>query len=164
MDLANLVCKVRNPDCEICPIEALCLSKGLKFKPKKKIKFRHKIAVALVINHEKHFLVEKNSKNLLKNLFCFPLSDTKEVDKDFIESEFLHKTVNSWLKKNKIKVPFKYVGKVKHNFSHFQLKVLVVKLELTNKFKLEKYSWVTITELNNKPVSKLMMKIKEIVK
>ena len=109
-------------------------------------------------------MVEKNSKNLLKNLFSFPLSDSKDIDKNFIESEFLSKTVNHWLKKRKLKVTYELVGKVIHKFSHFQLKVLVVKLNLTSKLLLKNFFWLKIEDLNNKPVSKLMLKIKEIVK
>ena len=161
MDLANSVCKVRNPECKICPVEDLCLSKGLKLILKKGKKTKNKIAVAFIVNYKKYFLVEKSSKKLLKNLFCFPLSDSKETDENFIESDFLHKTVNRWLKIKKFNVSYKLAGKVMHKFSHFQLKVLLVKLDLNTKFKLENLFWFTIEELNNKPVSRLMLKIKE---
>ena len=108
-------------------------------------------------------MIEKNSEKLLKNLFCFPLSDPKDIDKNFIESEFLSKTVNNWLKKKKLKVRYKLIGNVIHKFSHFQLKVLVVKLNFSHKLLLENFFWLTIKDLNNKPVSKLMLKIREIV-
>ena len=103
MDLANSVCKVRNPDCKICPVEDFCLSKGLKLIQNKEKKTKNKIVVAFIVSYKKYFLVEKNSKKLLKNLFCFPLSDSEDIDKNFIESEFLYKTVDDWLKKKKIK-------------------------------------------------------------
>ena len=164
MDLANSVCKVRNPDCKICPVEEFCLSKGLKLILKKRKTNKNKIAVAFIINHRNYFLVEKSSKKLLKNLYCFPLSDSRDIDKRFIESEFLYKTVNNWLKIKKLKVSYKLAGNIIHKFSHFQLKVLVVKLELKNKFRLENFLWLTIKELNDKPVSKLMLKIKEKMK
>ena len=73
--------------------------KGFEINSKKGKKTKNKIAVAFVVSYKKYFLVEKNSKKLLKNLFCFPLSDSKDIDKNFIESEFLYKTVNDWLKK-----------------------------------------------------------------
>ncbi len=163
MDLANSVCKVRNPDCKICPVEDFCLSKGLKLIKKKGKRTKNKIAIAFVVSYKKYFLVEKNSKKLLKNLFCFPFSDSKDIDENFKESEFLNKTVNNWLKKKKLKVSYKLVGKVIHKFSHFQLKVLVVKLNLGSKLLLENFFWLRIKDLNNKPVSKLMLKIKEMV-
>ena len=59
MDLANSVCKVRNPDCKICPIEDFCLSKGLKFILKKGKKPKNKVAVAFVVSYREYFLVEK---------------------------------------------------------------------------------------------------------
>ncbi len=163
MDLANSVCKVRNPDCKICPVEDFCLSKGLKLIQKKGKRSKNKIAVAFVVSYKKYFLVEKNSKKLLKNLFCFPFSDSEDIDENFIESEFLNKTVNNWLKKKRLKVTYNLAGKVIHKFSHFQLKVLVVKLNLSRKLMLENFFWLTIKDLNNKPVSKLMLKIKEMV-
>ena len=164
MDLANSVCKVRNPECKICPVENFCLSKGFKFVLTKRKKTKNKIVVAFIINYRNYFLVERSSKKLLKNLFCFPLSDSKEIDKNFIENEFLDKTVNHWLEIKKLKVSYKLAGKVIHKFSHFQLKVLVVKLNLKRKFRLENFFWLTIRELNNRPVSKLMLKIKEKMK
>ena len=137
----------------------------INIKPilKKGKKPKNKVAVAFVVSYREYFLVEKNSKELLKNLFCFPLSNSKDIDKKFIESEFLYETVDHWLKKKKIKVSYKLVGKVIHKFSHFQLKVLVVKLNLSRKLMLENFFWLTIKDLNNKPVSKLMLKIKEMV-
>ena len=164
MDLANSVCKVRNPECKICPVEDLCLSKGFKLILRKSKKTKNKIAVAFIISYRDNFLVEKSSKKLLKNLFCFPLSDSKDIDKKFLESDFLKKTVNDWLKIKKLQVSYKLAGKVIHNFSHFRLKVLVVRLNLKSKFRLEDYFWLTMKELNDKPVSKLMLKIKEKVK
>ena len=135
----------------------------MKLIKKKRKWTKKKIAVAFVVSYKKYFLVEKNSKKLLKNLFCFPLSDSEDIDENFIESEFLNKTVNNWLKKIKLKVTYKLAGKVIHKFSHFQLKVLVVKLNFTCKLFLENFIWLTIKDLNNKPVSKLMLKIKEMV-
>ena len=161
MDLANSVCKVRNPECKICPVEEFCLSKGIKLILTKGKKIKKKIAVAFIVNYRNYYLVEKGSKKLLKNLFCFPLSDLKDLDKNFVETEFLAKTVSHWLKIKKLKVSFKLAGKVIHKFSHFQLKILVVKLNLKRKFTLENLFWLTIKELNDKPVSKLMLKIKE---
>ena len=164
MDIANSVCKVRNPECKKCPVEDFCLSKGIKLLLTKRKKTKNKIAIAFIINYKNYFLVEKSSKKLLKNLFCFPLSDSKDIDKNFIEDEFLDKTVNHWLKIKKLKVSYKLAGKVIHKFSHFQLKVLVVKLNLKSKFRLENFFWLTIKELDSRPVSKLFLKIKEKMK
>ena len=161
MDLANSICKVRNPNCVICPVKDFCLSKGLELILKKGKKTKNKIAVAFIVSYKEYFLIEKNSKKLLKNLFCFPLSDSKDIGKNFNENEFLQKTVNNWIKIKKLKVPYKLVGKVIHKFSHFQLKVLLVKLNLDSRFILKNFFWLTINDLNNKPVSKLMLKIKE---
>ena len=87
---------------------------------------------------------------------------------DYIErpidlNEYLVKSVSSWMKTNNIKMPFKYVGQIAHKFSHFHLKVFIVKLRLVSKLNFNNFLWLTMDELNKKPISSLMMKVKKIV-
>ncbi len=161
MDLANLVCKVTKPDCEICPVFQLCESKGvIKQEINKKILIR-KVSVAFVVSYKKSFLIEKNSESLLKDLHCFPLSEFNEIDKNFENKKYLDRIVLEWVKKKRLKSFYKFIGEINHKFSHFQLKVLIVRLRLSSKFKLKGLLWLTKEELNEKAVSKLMVKIRE---
>ena len=64
-------------------------------------------------------------------------------------------------KKKRLKSFYKFIGEINHKFSHFQLKVLIVRLRLSNKLKLKGLFWLTKKELNEKAVSKLMIKIRE---
>ena len=161
MDLANLVCKVTKPDCEICPVFQLCESKGgIKRKIKKKIVIQ-KVAVAFVIGYKEKFLIQKNSESLLQNLYCFPLSEFNEITEDFEKREYLNQVVSEWTEKKTIKNSYDFVGEINHKFSHFQLKVLIVKLELSHRLKFNDLFWLTNEELNEKAVSKLMKKLRE---
>ncbi len=162
MDLANLICKVKNPDCKKCPIFDLCKSKGSIIQFKKKRINVQKVTVAFVLNYQESFLIEKNSKNLLQNLFCFPMSEFHEINKkSFKKKLFLNRMVLKWTTENKVKYSYQLIGEVTHKFTHFQLKVLIVKLRLFRKFKNKDFFWLTTKELNEKPVSKLMLKIRE---
>ena len=160
MDLANLICKVKNPKCEICPVFKYCESKGvLEFKEKKITTY--KVTVAFVISFEKTFLVTKNSKKLLQNLFSFPMNEFENFDKRFEIKKYLDKSISEWTIKKDIKNVHEYIGEVNHKFSHFQLKVLIVKLRSLRKFKLNNFYWLTREELNERAISKLMSKIRE---
>ena len=62
---------------------------------------------------------------------------------------------------NNVNEPYKYVGQVTHKFSHFHLKVLIVKLRLAIKLNFNSFEWLTLDELDKKPISSLMMKVKK---
>ncbi len=159
MDLANLVCKAKKPNCQICPVFYVCQTKG-KFESKKTIKkICKKISVAFYTYNKDSILIDKTNNNLLQSLYCFPLSDFRENKENFIEEDFLNKTVNDWMSKNNLQIPYQYIGEIVHKFSHFQLKVLIVNIRLKNKFKFKNYKWLKKIELSEKPVSSLMLKI-----
>ncbi len=164
MDLSNLVCKLRNPKCNVCPISNFCLSKGKSFNNFKTRKIKKKKSVSFVVRSGKYFLLEKTSGGLLQNLFSFPLSDLEEVQEGLSFEEYLKKNVCSWMEKNELKSSFRFIGEVNHKFSHFHLKVFIVELKLLRKLKKKKYYWLTYEEIEKKPVSKLMIKLKEKVK
>ncbi len=160
MDLANLVCKSKNPECSSCPISYTCKSKGKKTISKKAKIIPIKTTVALVINFKNFFLVEKTKKDLLQNLFTFPLTNFEKNDNKNLD-KYLENSVSSWMVENNVNEPYKYVGQVTHKFSHFHLKVLIVKLRLAIKLNFNSFEWLTLDELDKKPISSLMMKVKK---
>lgn len=163
MDLANLICLPKNPKCIICPISFLCKSKGKEIKIKKKQQIPTKLTVAFVVRFNNYFLVEKTKENLLQNLFTFPLSEFRNVEeKD--SKDFLIKSVSSWMNQYDIETTHEYVGEVTHKFSHFHLKVLIVKIILPCKLYFNNFEWLTLKKLNQKPISSMMVKIKNKVK
>ncbi len=164
MDLANLVCKVKNPLCQECPIALLCRSKGLKIKKKEIKKKVNKLAVSFIIRSGEYFLIEQTSSELLQNLFIFPMSEVRNVCKKNKLEDIARQIVEMWMEKNKLAFLYKFSGEVNHVFTHFHLKLLLVKLELKQKVKIPKCMWLSWEEIEKKPVSKLMQKIKDELK
>ncbi|MFL2661853.1 MAG: A/G-specific adenine glycosylase [Alphaproteobacteria bacterium] len=164
MDLANLVCKAKNPLCHKCPVALLCKSKGLKIEKKKNKKKQRRIAVSFIIRSENYFLIEKTSSQLLQNLFIFPLSEIRKVNENQKLETIANEITTNWMKENKFTFSYKFNEEVNHIFTHFHLKVLLVRLELKKKVNMSKYSWLTWSEIEEKPKSKLMKKIEDKLK
>ena len=66
--------------------------------------------------------------------------------------------MKEWKKKNKISENYRIISTLEHNFSHFQLKVLMVEILLNKKRKLEDFLWFSMSDFEKKPISKLMNK------
>ena len=102
MELGAVICKPQNPLCEECPLKESCLAlkmkriKNLPFKTKKaKIKKRYFNYLVVITNNKKTVLVKRTHNGIWKNLYEFPLIETKEeIDlKDLIDNnEFLNFT------------------------------------------------------------------------
>jgi A/G-specific adenine glycosylase len=161
MDLANLICRPQNPKCNLCPVSLFCLSKGRVFEKQKRKKKKNKITIAFLVKHEKYLLLEKTSRNLLQNLYSFPLSDLMGEEEGLRDENDLNKITKKWMIENNIKTSFRYLTDVEHTFSHFHLKVLIVELRLDKKIKFKDFFWLNLNDLDKKPVSNLMRKIKE---
>ena len=69
--------------------------------------------------------------------------------------------MKEWKKKNKISENLNIINTFEHNFSHFQLKVLMVEIILNRKMKLNGFFWFSMNELKKKPISKLMSKVQQ---
>jgi len=164
MDLANLVCKAKNPLCQECPVALLCKSKGLKFEKTKTKRKLNKIAVSFIVRCGDHFLIEKTSSQLLQNLFIFPMSEMQKINESQKLENIANELATRWMKENKLNFLYKLNGEVNHMFTHFHLKLLLVKLELKDKINVSKFMWLSWDEIENKPISKLMQKIKDKLK
>ena len=161
MDLANIICKSRIPNCFLCPIKKFCKSNGrINFEPKKKIKRSNKAGVIFLVRFKNKFLVGKSKKKILQGLYEFPTSEYVEY-REAEEKEKIYKyQMKEWKKKNKISENFNLISTFEHNFSHFQLKVLMVEIILNKKKILNDFSWFSMKEIKKKPISKLMSKAK----
>ena len=123
MDLANLICLPKNPKCVICPISFLCKSNGKEIKIKKKQQIPTKLT-GLLLSGSIIILLRKQKKIFYKFIYL-SLSEFRNVEekdsKDFlIKSVFLDESIY-------IETTHEYL-EVTHKFSHFHLKVLIVKI------------------------------------
>ncbi len=159
MDLANIICKSRTPNCILCPIKKFCKSSGrVDFEPKNRIKRSTKAGVIFLVRFNNKFLAGKSKKKFLHGLYELPTSEYLEYQ-DISEIKKIYKyQVKEWKKKNKISENFKVISTFEHNFSHFQLKVLMVEILLNKKRRLEDFLWFSRNEFEKKPISKLMGK------
>ena len=159
MDLANIICKNRLPQCILCPINKFCKSNGkANFKPKNRIKRSTKAGVIFLVRFNNKFLAGKSKKKILQGLYEFPTSEYVEYQEIKEIKEIYKNQVKKWKKKNKISENFSIISTFEHNFSHFQLKVLMVEILLNKKRKLEDFLWFSMSDFEKKPISKLMSK------
>ena len=123
MDIGSEVCKPKNPNCEICPVQENCLAFGLgkvqnfpvkskKVKPQDlKLKYYH-------ILYKEYFLTKQRGDSFIwKKLYDFPESISQELE-DFIVEE---KTVH-------------------HKLTHKNLEISISKVNLNDKKVFENYA------------------------
>ena len=159
MDLANLICKIRNPGCFSCPIKLLCKGKNQEYGfPAKKKKRKQKYGIGFFINHKNKFLVTNSKKKLLEGLYNLPTTNFKEIF-DGDEKTLLRKILLKWNLEYKFNINTNFDIFIKHQFSHFTLKLFIVNIKLHNKIYIKNCRWVDKAEFSKLPVSKLMMKI-----
>ena len=138
MDLANIVCKPKNPECNKCPIERECIfqtsSQEFKINKIKKLPKR-KFGVAFIIKFNNSFLMEISKEKLLQGLYGFPLSELhefKSFKKQILAEEEI---IKKWIVEKKISQNYKIISKINHKFTHFHLNLSIVQIELFYKKK-----------------------------
>jgi A/G-specific adenine glycosylase len=110
MDIGSLICTRTNPKCEECPLESSCLGKTnpLQFPLKKAKKPKEIRQRNLVIYTHKHKIaLFQNEQKLLQGLYSF-----KQYSEELDENEY------------------KYLGTIKHEYSHISLKAKVYTKEV----------------------------------
>ena len=83
MEIGSLLCKPKNPSCDVCPITKYCLSfKRKDFEIKKKgKKIIDKFYLATLYKNNDQLLLVKNNKfKFLKNLLIFPMKEITQLD------------------------------------------------------------------------------------
>lgn len=114
MDLSAAICRVKNPDCMMCPLNKECLAfrnhqeNVLPIKMKK-VKKKEIHYITGIVTNGKRFLLIKNGEGLLENLYGFVQyeCDSPYIYIDYFESEYGRSLrVESFIKR------------IKHVFSH----------------------------------------------
>ena len=166
MDLGSLICKPKNPLCIKCPVNDCC---DYYNSPKKRFtkniikNKKRKLGVAFYLNHKNLIYLEKSTNNFLHGLMKFPCSDFIDIN-NIYNSDYSHleqKLILNFKKKTKLeydKYEFYYI---KHTFSDFYLKLLVVKIELKSKDNIKLNGiWMNKKQISSLPFSKLMEKVR----
>ncbi len=165
MDLANIVCKAKSPECKICPIGEKCRTKGHESNKNKKISKikKRKFGVVFLIEFNSEWLVEHTKEKLLEGLYTFPMTSFFEKEVNILEKKLYENLVLEWKKKHSLEINHRKIDFVNHSFSHFHLKLLIVNIKLNKKVKLKDLQWMKIHKFEKKPVSTLVKKIKKII-
>jgi A/G-specific adenine glycosylase len=113
MDLGATVCRPKNPDCEACPVNALCKAKAEREPTRYPLKIR-KTPIPTRYGHiyvsvrgDKVWLTRRAETGLLGGTLGFPTSDWADVLPDTATADW------------------KAAPAIRHTFSHFHLELSV---------------------------------------
>ena len=131
MDLANIVCKSKVPNCVLCPVKKYCLTTGnIILEEKKRVKRKSKTGVVFWVRFKNLFLAGISKKKILQGLYQMPISNYFQIKSSSENLSFHKKIISSWKKTNGIQNKYKILDSIEHNFTHFHLKLLVVEIIL----------------------------------
>lgn len=152
MELGALVCRPKNPLCLLCPIGQLCraFEKGEQEiipSPKKRSYRRVDAVVAIISNGGKYLIQKRPPSGLMADLWEFPGGKRKS---DETLREALRREVREELS---AEVEEKFLLKVEHAYTQFQVSLHVYECRLKNKPLLRKrrHLWVALRGLKNYP-------------
>ncbi len=165
MELGATVCTPRQPACHECPWHSDCLAfergtpAAFPIKtPKKAAQHRFGIAYIVTRTHADNreiLLRTRPPKGLLGGMAEVPTSEwlTHQPDHASYQEPFFEGTLRtgSWIR---------HEGHVKHIFTHIVLMLSVVSQHVPeNTPAPEGMRWVNVQQLNNEPLSNLMLKV-----
>ncbi|QWC00317.1 A/G-specific adenine glycosylase [Mycoplasmatota bacterium] len=139
MELGALICRPKNPKCEICPLLENCIAYSLNLqntlpklsrKKDKKVMHYH----VFIIEEDDCIYLRKRTEKLLGGMYEFPQYDLGH------ELEFTYNIVEE-------------IGNFKHIFTHLIWEMKVTKIDLKSK-SLEDWVKVDKQDLENYPMAK----------
>lgn len=163
MDLGATCCKLKNPECQRCPLQQTCQAyqqnrvKEFPFKKiKKTIPHKHQQFLLLYRNDDLvspdvdrlYIYLEKNPPNgLWGELWCMPGIDVSANPNDFILEHYGFKSLNMM-----------DLMEFKHSFSHFHLhikvKMIETRLKKSGMLKDSRGKWFKVMETANLALAK----------
>ena len=161
MDIANEVCKSQTPECFVCPIEKLCISKGKNNYNLVKKNKKNKIGVIFFVRFKNEFCVEVSKKRILQGLYQFPMSELVDNLPTDDSKKIIDRIIYLWKISNELEEYSKIVSTINHDFTHFHLKLDMVEIVLKKKKKISDYLWMNKNEFEKKPLSSLVRKAKK---
>jgi len=168
MDLGAILCKPKNPRCEICPLKAYCLSfKNGKFDlinpsvRKKIIPKRNGVVFWCLREDGSVFISRRKYNGLLGGLMEFPSSnwDVSNISNRFSKKDLFE---SAPFEAHWSELP----DRIHHTFSHFHLELMVFKAEISRKNStLSKRNgiWIKPERFKIYPFPTLMKKIAQYV-
>lgn len=155
MDLGATVCQPRTPHCELCPWQTSCQAYVLKavakfpVRPKRRHKPTRFGIVFWIQDAQERILIQKRPpKGLLGGMMEFPSTPWAETSCSMDEAmaHAPYQGVSNHVEKE-----------VRHTFTHFHLKLRIVKLQLTTM--PHEGLWVNLSDLGQYALPSLMHKV-----
>ena len=164
MDLGSMLCTVKEPDCERCPLHKVCKARSLgkpESYPPKRIRktIPHVESVAAVIKNDgKVLLRQRPPSGLLGALWEFPNWTIKDK-----KGSRLRLRLRNHIKKDiEITANVKeFIGTFKQTFSHFKLTLHTYHCQSKNG--KGKGKWVAIKNLHLLPMSRIDRRIADVI-
>ena len=161
MDLGATVCVPGTPDCDICPLRALCeaekrgiaaeLPRLSKAKPPREIRYD-----LLILHAGNRVLIRKRTERMLQGLWCFPLMEDWKS-----ETERSDEIRKKWGLSAANPV---YRGEAKHVFTHQIWRMKIYESEVAPESEAPKdYRFVTLGELKTLAIPAAMKTARSIV-
>lgn len=156
MELGATICTPKKTNCELCPLNTLCLANNKKtihllpVKIKKtKIKERH--LHYFCIEHDNQLLMNKRTgKDIWKNLYDFPMEERSSIAEELpIEN---YKKINEIIGNNSFSI--NNLKEYKHILSHQILNIKIYYLTAKGKLNPNNYIAVNLEETFKLPVPK----------
>lgn len=150
MEFGALQCVPNNPNCVICPLEGICLSKAngtIKLRPVKSKKTK-------VTNRYFHFLIfddgqntyfqQRKEKDIWQNMYQFPLIETSVSEEISDFSQFTNNQVD------------KISNEIVHVLSHQKIHARFYHFTELPEFKLEGWIKIKTSEIHDFPLPRLI--------
>jgi len=161
MEFGALQCVPANPDCEICPLQSVCMAFEMNIVTLLPVKSKKKKSSTRYFNYlfiqyeEKTFLQKRVAKDVWQNLFEFPLiesdhllSSSELTDTDFFKSIMVDI--------NEVNI-FKISNPMKHILSHRVIFAQFISITVSNQNEsLKQFIQVPLIEIDHFAVSRLM--------
>jgi len=158
IDIGSLICKPRNPQCNICPLNIHCITykkqNFVSFNTKKNNKHKKKYWFILIIYKNLIWLEQRKHEKIWNGLFCFPSFKTK-------------KEVFLWIKNKNIyyKKINQVIEKKQYNISNFKLSAFLSIIKINRK-----KNWLATKDkiwfnfLKSRPIIGLPVFIHDVIK
>ena len=143
MDLGATVCTPMRPNCLICPISEFCRAKAegnperYPIKPAKAAKPIRRGAVFIAVHGGDVLLERRPDKGLLGGMLGLPTSDWIEGERGDPVPPF--------------KAGWEEIGEVRHVFTHFDLRLSVMRADLSRRPAKVEGVWVQLDEVEGLP-------------
>lgn len=155
MELGATICKPKNPQCEICPIQQACQARPLEIqndlpvKTPRKLVPHYNIAAGIIWKNDRFLITLRPPKGLLGNLWEFPGGKVK-ANETLIEA--LHREI--YEEAGILIESEKLLTSIKHAYTHFKItlhafscKYLSGEVVLDPEI-IQDYKWIKPAELN----------------